>query len=235
MAVPSTPRQNHLLAALPEAIYERLLPSLELVPMPLGEVIYTSGSELPYLYFPTTCIVSLVYVMADGASAEIAVTGYEGLLGVAVFLGGHTAPNQAVVQSGGHAYRIRADVMKDEFDHGGPLQHLLLLYTQALIAQMAQTAVCNRHHSLDKQLCRWLLLSLDRLRSGELTMTQELIANMLGVRRQGVAEAARNLQKAGLIDYHRGRINVLDRPGLEARVCECYAVVKQEYDRLLPG
>ncbi|TMH02007.1 MAG: Crp/Fnr family transcriptional regulator [Betaproteobacteria bacterium] len=235
MPAPPTPRQNHLLAALPEAVYERLLPSLELVPMPLGEVIYTSGSELPYLYFPTDCIVSLVYVMANGASAEIAVTGCEGLLGVALFLGGQTAPNQAVVQSGGHAYRIGAKVIKHEFDRGGPLQHLLLLYTQALIAQMAQTAVCNRHHSLDKQLCRWLLLSLDRLHSGELTMTQELIANMLGVRRQGVVEAAGNLQKAGLIDYRRGHISVLDRPGLEARVCECYAVVKREYERLLPG
>jgi CRP-like cAMP-binding protein len=233
--VPPAPRQNLLLAALPQAVFERLLPHLELVPMPLAEVIHTSGSELPYLYFPTNCIVSLVYVMANGASAEIAVTGCEGLLGVALFLGGHTAPNQAVVQSGGHAYRIGAKVIKHEFDQGGPLQHLLLLYTQALIAQMAQTAVCNRHHSLDQQLCRWLLLSLDRLHSGELTMTQELIANMLGVRRQGVVEAAGNLQKAGLIDYRRGHISVLDRPGLETRVCECYSVVKREYDRLLPG
>ena len=229
------PQQNHLLAALSPRERERIYPHLRLVPMPLGEVIYTSGSELPYLYFPTNCIVSLVYVMANGASAEIAVTGCEGLLGIALFLGGQTAPNQAVVQSGGHAYRIGAKVIKHEFDRGGPLQHLLLLYTQALIAQMAQTAVCNRHHSLDKQLCRWLLLSLDRLHSGELTMTQELIANMLGVRRQGVVEAAGNLQKAGLIDYRRGHISVLGRPGLEARVCECYAVVKREYERLLPG
>ena len=234
MSVLHSARQNHLLAALPKADYERLLPNLELVPMPLGQVLYRSGGELPYLYFPTTCIVSLVYVMANGSSAEIAVTGYEGLLGVSLFLGGHTAPNQAVVQSGGHAYRVGEQVIKKEFDQGGPFQHLLLLYTQALLAQMAQTAVCNRHHSLDKQLCRWLLLSLDRLRSGELKMTQELIANMLGVRRQGVVEAAGNLHKAGLIDYQRGRINVLDRPGLEARVCECYAVVKREYDRLLP-
>ena len=234
MPVQPTPRQNHLLAALPNAVYERLLPHLEHVPMLLGQVLYKSGGELPYLYFPTTCIVSLVYVMSNGASAEIAVTGCEGLLGIALFLGGDTAPNQAVVQSGGYAYRIAAKVIKDEFDHGGPLQHLLLLYTQALIAQMAQTAVCNRHHSLDQQLCRWLLLSLDRLRSGELTMTQELIANMLGVRRQGVVEAAGNLQKAGLIDYRRGHISVLDRPALEARVCECYSVVKREYDRLLP-
>jgi len=233
MPAPS-PRQNHLLAALPEAVYDRLLPNLELIAMPLGEVMYTSGSELPYLYFPTTCIVSLVYVMANGASAEIAVTGCEGLLGISLFLGGHTAPNQAVVQSGGHAYRIGAKVIKYEFEQGGPLQHLMLLYTQALIAQMAQTAVCNRHHSLDQQLCRWLLLSLDRLRSDQLTMTQELIANMLGVLRQGVVEAAVNLQRAGLIDYRRGHISVLDRAGLEARVCECYAVVKREYDRLLP-
>jgi CRP-like cAMP-binding protein len=234
MSVSPSPRQNYLLAALPEAVYERLLPHLELVLMPLGHVLYKSGGELPYLYFPTSSIVSLVYVMANGASAEIAVTGFEGLLGVSLFLGGHTTSNQAVVQSAGHAYRIIAKTIKHEFDQGGQLQHLLLLYTQALIAQMAQTAVCNRHHSLDQQLCRWLLLSLDRLRSGELTMTQELIANMLGVRRQGVVEAAGNLQKAGLIDYRRGRILVLDRPGLEARVCECYAVVKREYDRLLP-
>ena len=230
----ATPRQNYLLAALPEAIYERLLPNLELVPMKLGEVVFASGSQLPYLHFPTTCIVSLVYVMEDGASAEIAVTGYEGLLGVDQFLGGDTAPIQAVVHSGGHAYRIAAKVIQYEFDQGGPLQHLLLLYTRALMVQMAQTAVCNRHHSLDQQLCRWILLSLDRLRSDKLKMTQELIANMLGVRRQGVVEAAGNLQKAGLIDYRRGHIDVLDRPGLEARVCECYAVVKREYDRLLP-
>jgi len=202
--------------------------------MPLGEVLSTAGAELRYVYFPTTCIVSLVYVMANGSSAEIAVTGYEGLLGVSLLLGGQTTPSQAVVQSAGDAYRIKGEAIKYEFEQGGPLQHLLLLYTQALIAQMAQTAVCNRHHSLDQQLCRWLLLSLDRLRSDDLRMTQELIANMLGVRRQGVAEAAGNLQKAGLIDYRRGHITVLDRSGLERRVCECYAVVKREYDRLLP-
>ena len=229
----ATPRQNLLLAALPVAVYERLLPHLELVLLPLGEIVYTSGSELQFLYFPTTCIISLVYVMANGASAEIAVAGFEGLVGIAVFLGGHTTPSQAVVQSEGHAYRIRADVIKDEFDQGGKFQHMLLLYTQALTSQMAQTAVCNRHHSLDQQLCRWLLLSLDRLHSDELTMTQELIANMLGVRRQGVVEAAGKLQSAGLIEYRRGRIRALDRRGLEARVCECYAVVKREYDRLL--
>jgi CRP-like cAMP-binding protein len=235
MPVQPTPRQNHLLAALPQTVYERLLPNLEFAPMPLGQILYTSGGELPHVYFPTTCIVSLVYVMANGSSAEIALIGHEGLLGVSLLLGGQTTPNQAVVQSAGHAYRIGAPVIKYEFEQGGPLQHLLLLYTQALIAQMAQTAVCNRHHSLDQQLCRWLLLSLDRLASDDLTMTQELIANMLGVRRQGVAEAAGNLQKAGLIDYHRGHIRVLDRPRLEARVCECYAVVKHEYDRLLPA
>ena len=235
MSALHSPQQNYLLASLPAEVYERLLPDLALVPMPLGHVVYASGAELPYLYFPTSCIVSLVYVMANGASAEIAVTGFEGLLGVSLFLGGLTTPNQAVVQSGGHAYRISADVIKKEFDQGGPVQHLLLLYTQAFIAQMAQTAVCNRHHSLDQQLCRWLLLSLDRLRSGELKMTQELIANMLGVRRQGVVEAAGRLHKARLIDYQRGHINILDRAGLEARVCECYAVVKREYDRLLPG
>ena len=235
MPTQPNPRQNHLLAALPQSVYERLLPNLELVPMALGEVLSTSGGELPYVYFPTTCIVSLVYVMANGSSAEIALTGYEGLLGVSLLLGGQTTPSQAVVQSAGHAYRIKGEAIKYEFEQGGPLQHLLLLYTQALIAQMAQTAVCNRHHSLDQQLCRWLLLSLDRLRSDDLRMTQELIANMLGVRRQGVAEAAGNLQKAGLIDYRRGHITVLDRSGLERRVCECYAVVKREYDRLLPG
>ncbi len=234
MPAPHSPQQNHLLASLPEAVYERLFAHLELVPMPLGHVVYTSGAELPYLYFPTSCIVSLVYVMANGASAEIAVTGFEGLLGVSLFLGGLTTPNQAVVQSGGHAYRIRADLIKKEFDQGGAVQHLLLLYTQAFIAQMAQTAVCNRHHSLDQQLCRWLLLSMDRLRSDELMMTQELIANMLGVRRQGVVEAAGRLQKAGLIEYQRGHITILDRARLEARVCECYSVVKREYDRLLP-
>lgn len=234
MSAPATPLQNHLLAALPGAVYERLLPDLELVAMELGAIIYTAGSEQAYLYFPTTCIVSLVYVMANGASAEIAVTGFEGLVGIALILGGQTTPNQAVVQSAGHAYRIRAKAIKVEFDQGGRLQHLLLLYTQALTSQMAQTAVCNRHHSLDQQLCRWLLLSLDRLGSGELTMTQELIANMLGVRRQGVVEAAAKLQRAGLINYRRGHISVLDRSGLEARVCECYSVVKREYDRLLP-
>ena len=230
-----SPHQNRLLATLPAAEYERLLPHLELVPMPLGEVLYESGGELRHAYFPTTCIVSLLYVMENGASAEIAVVGNEGVVGVALFMGGGTMPNRAVVQSAGHAYRLRGALMLQEFERFGALLRLLLRYTQALITQMAQTAVCNRHHSVDQQLCRWLLLSLDRLPSNHLVMTQELIANMLGVRREGVTEAAGKLQWAGLIDYQRGHITVLDRPGLEARVCECYQVVKLEFDRLLPA
>lgn len=228
------PRHNHLLAALPAEEYARLEPNLEQVQMPLGHVLYESGSELRHVYFPTTSIVSLLYVMLDGASAEIAVVGNEGLIGVALFMGGETMPNRAVVQSAGHAYRLKGQLLKEEFNRSGGLQHLLLRYTQALLTQMAQTAVCNRHHSLDQQLCRWLLLSLDRLPSDELIMTQELIANMLGVRREGVTEAAGNLQKSGLIKYSRGRITALDRAGLEARVCECYAVVRREFERLLP-
>jgi CRP-like cAMP-binding protein len=231
---PHAPRQNHLLAALPEDEYARLVSHLELVPMPLGKVLYESGNELQHVYFPTTAIVSLLYVMMDGASAEIAVVGNEGVIGVALFMGGETMPNRAVVQSAGHAYRLKGQLLKQEFNRSGELQHLLLRYTQALLTQMAQTAVCNRHHSLDQQLCRWLLLSLDRLPSTELVMTQELIANMLGVRREGVTEAAGNLQRAGLIRYQRGRITVLNRAGLEERACECYAVVKKEFDRLLP-
>jgi CRP-like cAMP-binding protein len=231
---PQNPRQNHLLAALPAAEYERLLPNLQLVTMSLGAVVYESGGALGYVYFPTSSIVSLLYVMEDGASAEIAVTGYEGLVGIALFMGGETTSSRAVVQSAGSAYRLKAAFLKKEFDIGGALQHLALRYTQALITQMAQTAVCNRHHTVEQQLCRWLLLSLDRLPGNELIMTQELIANMLGVRREGVTEAAGRLQKDGLIEYSRGRIAVLDRSRLEARVCECYAVVKHEYDRLLP-
>jgi len=234
MQAPHAPSQNHLLAALPKVELGRLLPHLELVPMPLGEVLYESGVELRHVYFPTTAIVSLLYVMLDGASAEIAVVGNEGVIGVALFMGGETMPNRAVVQSAGHAYRLKGQLLKQEFNRSGDLQHLLLRYTQALLTQMAQTAVCNRHHSLDQQLCRWLLLSLDRLSSNELIMTQELIANMLGVRRESVTEAAGNLQRAGLIRYQRGHITVLDRAGLEARACECYAVVKKEFDRLLP-
>ena len=234
ISTPSSPRQNDLLAALPAADFERLRPHLELVPLPLGWAVYESGGAQGYVYFPIDSIVSLLYVMEDGSSAEIAVVGKEGVVGIALFMGGESTPSRAVVQSAGYAYRLRAVVLKKEFERGGTLQHLALRYTQALITQMAQTAVCNRHHSVEKQLCRWLLLSLDRLPSNELTMTQELISNMLGVRREGVTEAAGKLQSAGLIHYSRGRINVLDRPKLEARVCECYAVVKREYDRLVP-
>jgi len=229
-----SPHQNHLLDALPTSDYERLAPHLELVPMRLGDVLYESGDELRYVYFPTTCIISLLYVMEDGASAEIAVVGNEGILGISLFMGGNTTPSRAIVQSAGHAFRLKAELLKNEFERYGPTMHLLLRYTQALITQMAQTAVCNRHHSVDKQLCRWLLLCLDRLGSPEISMTQELIANMLGVRREGVTEAAGKLQDAGLIHYRRGTITVLDRPGLEARCCECYQVVKKEFDRLLP-
>ena len=233
MLAQHTPKQSHLLNALPAAVYERLLPDLELVPLPLGLAVYESGKEQEYVYFPSASIVSLLYVMEDGSSAEIAVVGNEGVVGIALFMGGETTPSRAVVQSAGYAYRLKASLLKKEFERGGPLQYLLLRYTQALITQMAQTAVCNRHHSVEQQLCRWLLLSLDRLPSNELTMTQELIANMLGVRREGVTEAAGNLQAAGLIQYSRGKITVLDRPKLEERVCECYAVVKRETDRLL--
>ena len=229
-----SPRQNHLLSALPRVDYERIAARLELVSLKLGDVLYEPDIPLRYVYFPTTAIVSLLYVMEDGASAEIAIVGNEGILGIALFMGGETTPSRAVVQSAGHGYRMKAQLLKDEFGQFGPFLHLLLRYTQALITQMAQTAVCNRHHSVDQQLCRWLLLSLDRLASSELSMTQELIANMLGVRREGVTEAAGKLQGAGLIHYRRGRITVLDRPRLEARSCECYQVVKTEFDRLLP-
>jgi CRP-like cAMP-binding protein len=229
-----SPHQNHLLNALPTSDYERLASHLELIPMGLGDVLYESGSQLRYVYFPTTSIISLLYVMEDGASAEIAIVGNEGILGISLFMGGDTTPSRAVVQSAGHGFRLKAELLKNEFGRFGPTMHLLLRYTQALITQMAQTAVCNRHHSVDQQLCRWLLLSLDRLRTNELSMTQELIANMLGVRREGVTEAAGKLQDAGLIRYRRGTITVLDRPGLEARSCECYQVVKTEFDRLLP-
>ncbi len=228
------PRQNNLLAALPTEDYSRLLPDLELVEMPLGWVIYESGAKMTNVYFPTTSIVSLLYVMENGSSAEIAMTGRDGLVGVHLILGGDTTPSRAVVQSAGYGYRMKASIMKREFNAGGHVQHLALCYTQALITQMAQTAVCNRHHTVEQQLCRWLLLSLDRLRSNELLMTQELIANMLGVRREGVTEAARKLQKSELIKYTRGHITILDRPGLEERACECYAVVHKEFTRLLP-
>jgi CRP-like cAMP-binding protein len=229
----TTPKDNHLLAALPESSYQALLPSLEGVPLPLGMVVYESGGAQGYVYFPTSSIVSLLYVLENGSSAEIAVTGREGLVGISLFMGGETTPSRAVVQSAGSGFRLRGEVLRKEFESGGALQHLLLRFTQALITQMTQTAVCNRHHAVDQQLCRWLLLSLDRLPGNELVMTQELIANMLGVRREGVTEAAGKLQVEGLIRYSRGHITVLDRPQLEARVCECYAVVKKEYDRLL--
>jgi len=229
------PRKNHLLAALPDAEWQRWLPQLEAVVMPLGQVLYESGSTLSYVYFPTTSIVSLLYLLENGASAEIAVVGNEGIVGVSLFMGGESTSSRAVVQSAGHGFRLRARLMKEEFNRAGPVLHLLLRYTQALITQMSQTAVCNRHHTLDQQLCRWLLLSLDRLQGNDLVMTQELIANMLGVRREGVTEAAGSLQSAGLIRYARGHITVLDRTGLEQRTCECYAVVKKECDRLLPA
>jgi len=235
MPATSDPRSNALLAGLPDTEWQRWLPQLESVTMPLGQVLYESGRTQSHVYFPTTSIVSLLYVMQNGASAEIAVVGNEGIVGISIFMGGESTPSRAVVQSAGQGFRLPAQAMKEEFDRSGQVLHLLLRYTQALITQMAQTAVCNRHHSLDQQLCRWLLLSLDRLKGNELVMTQELIANMLGVRREGVTEGALKLQKAGLIRYARGRITVLDRPGLEARTCECYAVVKNEYDRLLPG
>jgi len=234
-AASRSPKDNRLLASLPRATYDKLLPLLEPAPLPLGMALYESGGAQGYVYFPTTAIVSLLYVLENGASAEIAITGNEGLVGISLFMGGETTPSRAVVQSAGTGYRLRASVMKKEFESDGDLQHLLLRYTQALITQMAQTAVCNRHHSVDQQLCRWLLLSLDRLPASELVMTQELIANMLGVRREGVTEAAGRLQAAALITYRRGHISVHDRAGLEARVCECYAVVKKEYDRLLPA
>ena len=228
------PKENRLLGALPDDDYQRWLPSLEDVELSLGQVLYESGTVLSHVYFPTTAIVSLLYVMANGASAEIAVVGREGLVGISLFMGGESTPSRAVVQSAGRGVRLRAKLVKDEFDRAGPVIHLFLRYTQALITQMTQTAVCNRHHSLDQQLCRWLLLSLDRLKGDEIVMTHELIANMLGVRREGVTGGALKLQKAGLIRYARGRITALDRSGLEERSCECYSVVKEEYDRLLP-
>jgi CRP-like cAMP-binding protein len=235
MANSPNPRDNQLLAALPQAEWQRWQLQLEPVHLALGQVLYESGDTLGHVYFPTTAIVSLLYVMEDGASAEIAVVGREGMVGVSLFMGGESTTSRAVVQSAGEGFRLRAQQMKDEFNRAGPVLHLLLRYTQALITQMAQTAVCNRHHTLDQQLCRWLLLSLDRLSGNQLVMTQELIANMLGVRREGVTESALKLQKAGLIKYARGHITVLDRPGLEKATCECYAVVKREYDRLLPA
>ena len=235
MSLAAMPRQNHLLEALPDDEWARWLPELERVDMPLGMVLYESGAKLSHVYFPTTSVVSLLYMMEDGATSQIAMVGYEGLVGISLFMGGLTTPSRAVVQSAGQGFRLKAHLMLQEFNRAGPVMHLLLRYTQALITQMTQTAVCNRHHALDEQLCRWLLLSLDRLNTSELVMTQELISNLLGVRREGVTEAAGHLQEAGLISYRRGHITVLDRHGLERRTCECYAVIKKEYDRLLPA
>ncbi|GGY74731.1 Crp/Fnr family transcriptional regulator [Marinobacter zhanjiangensis] len=231
----TTPKYNHLLAALPESAWRRISPQLTRVEMKLGEVIYEAGQHMEYVYFPTDCIISLLYVMIDGSSAEISVVGKEGVTGVAVFMGGESTPSRAVVQSKGFAYRMPARSLKKEFNEHAEVRVLMLRYTQALITQMSQTAVCNRHHSIDQQLCRWLLLSLDRLPDNRLTMTQELIANMLGVRREGVTEAAGKLQKKGVIKYHRGHIDVIDRPQLEALCCECYEVVRRETDRLVSG
>jgi CRP-like cAMP-binding protein len=233
--LPFSPAQNHLLQVLPESVRNRVFPQLEPVDLPLGHVLYESGAPLQHVYFPADAIVSLLYVMKDGASAEIAVVGNEGVVGVALFMGGETTPNRAVVQSGGAAYRMKSQILKEEFAQSGALQHLFLRYTQSLLTQMAQTAVCNRHHTVEQQLCRWLLMSLDRLPSNRLTMTQELIANMLGVRREGVTQSARRLQSQGVIQYSRGLITVLDRPKLESICCECYRVVKLETDRLLPN
>ena len=232
--MPDDPRKNHLLGALPAAELKRLRKQLERVEMELGHVVYESGRLVDHVYFPGNCIVSLLYVLEDGASAEIAVVGHEGMVGISLFMGGETTPSRAVVQSAGYAFRLPNAVMMEEFRRGGAVQHLMLRYTQALITQMAQTAVCNRHHSVDQQLCRWLLLSIDRLESPKLTMTQDLIANMLGVRREGVTEAAGKLQKARVISYRRGHIEVLDRDALERRSCECYEVVRRETARLLP-
>ncbi|MFA5851434.1 MAG: Crp/Fnr family transcriptional regulator [Spirochaetales bacterium] len=231
---PPNPRQNHLLAALPDSEYERLLPNLERVHLPLGKTLSDSGDLSKFVYFPTTAIVSLLYVLTNGSSAEIAVVGREGIVGVALFMGGESMPSRALVQSEGFAYRMKGELFNQEFSRDPAMQHLLMRYIMALLAQMAQTAVCNRHHSIDQQLCRWLLLSMDRLSGNVLNMTQELIADMLGVRREGVTEAAGKLQEAGLISYSRGCLTILDRPGLEARVCECYEVVKKEFSRLLP-
>ncbi len=228
-------KKNDLLAALPDAELQRWLPQIEPIDLPLGHVLYESGETMSHVYFPSSAIVSLLYVLENGASAEIAVVGNEGIVGISLFMGGGSSPNRAVIQSAGEGFRLNAQALQEEFQRAGPVLHLLLRYTQALIAQMSQTAVCNRHHSLDQQLCRWLLLSLDRLPGDELVMTQQLISNMLGVRREGVTEAAMNLQAAGLIRYARGRITVLDRLALEKRSCECYSVVKKEYDRLLPS
>jgi CRP-like cAMP-binding protein len=233
MSAQHNPRQNHLLATLPEEIFEQISPHLELISMPLGQVLYESGGQLHHVYFPTTAILSLHYILETGASAEIAGVGNEGVLGISILMGGNTTPSRATVQTGGYGYRLKGNLMMAEFNRAGPMMRLMLRYTQALMTQMSQTAVCNRHHSVEQQMCRWLLLTIDRLPSNELTMTQELIASMLGVRREGVTETAGNLQRAGLIKCRRGHITVLDRTGLESLSCECYKVVKKEFHRLL--
>jgi CRP-like cAMP-binding protein len=233
MTILHSPNQNHLLAALPTADFDRLAPHLELVPMLLGETLYEPGGQLRHVYFPTTAIVSMLYIIESGLSAEIAGVGNEGMLGIALFMGGDTTPSSAVVQTAGHGYRLPGKLLKEEFNRGGLMQRMLLRYTQALVTQMCQTAACNRHHSIEQQLSRWLLLTLDRLTSNELVMTQDLIASALGVRREGITEAAGNLQRAGLISYRRGHISVLKRTGLEAHACECYNVVRKELGRLL--
>lgn len=233
MIPPHSTTQNRLLAAFPSAEYDRVSASLELVVMPLGEVLSESGGRMGCVYFPTTCVVSIMYVLADGSAAEIGVVGNEGIVGISLFMGGNTTPSRAVVRGSGHAYRLEASLLQDEFNRGGAVMRLLLRYTQSLITQMSQTAVCNRHHSVEQQLCRALLLTLDRTEGTSLRMTQELIAGMLGVRREGVTEAAGNLQRAGLIRYQRGHIEVLNRNGLESAVCECYPVVKAEFERLM--
>jgi len=230
----ATPKQNRILAALPAEDYERLLPELKLIPMPVGLTMSESGDHVNYLYFPVTGIISLIYALEDGSSSEVALVGNEGMVGISIFMGGDSMPSSTEVQSAGEAYRLSRKIMKHEFALGGKLQHLALLYTQALICQTSQTAVCNQHHSLDQQLCRWLLMSLDRLHANELEVTQDMIAHLLGVRRESITQTASKLQKDGLITYRRGHITVVDRPKLEQRVCECYAVVKGEYDRLLP-
>ena len=234
MTIEDMKSSNQLLGVLPNDEWQRWMHDMDVVELSLGQVLYESGGTMQHVYFPISSIVSLLYVLENGASTEIAVVGFEGMVGISLFMGGDTTPSRAVVQSAGKSFRIPAHRIKDEFSRSAPVAHVLLRYTQALITQMTQTAVCNRHHTLERQLCRWLLLSLDRLHGNELIMTQELMANMLGVRREGVTEAAGRLQKTGLIQYARGRITVLDRAGLEAHSCECYAVVKKEYDRLLP-
>jgi CRP-like cAMP-binding protein len=235
MEIKNLKDQNGIFHSIPDLEWKRLLPYITLCELPLGKVLYEPGTKMSHVYFPATAIVSILYALENGSTAEIAVVGHEGVVGISIFMGGESTSTRAIIQSGGYGYKIPSPILLAEFNRSGPLMHLLLRYTQALITQMSQTAVCNRHHTVDQQLCRWLLLSLDRLNGNELIMTQELIANMLGVRREGVTEAALKLQKTGLIQYSRGHINIIDRKGLEERTCECYQVVKDEYHRLLPA